>query len=50
MDEKEKISKKLRSMKKYVDFLRSRRSITREELEENCQSPTTKVVGLFREE
>ncbi len=37
MDEKEKVSRKIRSMKRYVDFLRSRRSITREELEENYE-------------
>lgn len=35
MDEKEKISRKLRSMKKYVDFLRSYKSTTIEELEKN---------------
>jgi len=35
MDTREKISKKLRNMKKYLDFLRSHKSITREELEEN---------------
>ncbi|MEE8423347.1 MAG: DUF86 domain-containing protein [Thermodesulfobacteriota bacterium] len=37
MDEKEKISRKLRNMKKYVDFLRSHSSTTREELEENYE-------------
>ena len=35
MDEKEKVSRKLRYMKKYVDFLREYRSISREELEKN---------------
>ena len=35
MDEKEKISRKLRAMKKYVDFLREYRSTSREELERN---------------
>ncbi len=33
MDEKEKISLKLRSMKKYMDFLSSKRNVSREELE-----------------
>lgn len=37
MDEKEKILKKLRNMKKYVDFLRSHKSITREGLEEDYE-------------
>lgn len=37
MDEKEKISRKLRNMKKYLDFLRSYKSITKEELEENYE-------------
>ncbi len=37
MDEKEKISRKLRSMKRYVDFLRSHTSVTKEELEENYE-------------
>ncbi len=37
MDTKEKISKKLRNMKKYLDFLRSHKSIAREELEENYE-------------
>ncbi len=37
MDGKEKVTRKLRSMKKYVDFLRSRRSTTKEELEENYE-------------
>ena len=35
MDDKEKISRKLRSMKKYVDFLREYRSTTKEELGKN---------------
>ncbi len=35
MDETEKVSRKLRSMKKYVDFLRKYRSTTEEELEKN---------------
>ncbi|MBU4373786.1 MAG: DUF86 domain-containing protein [Euryarchaeota archaeon] len=35
MDEKEKISRKLRSMKKYVDFLREYKPTTKEELEKN---------------
>lgn len=35
MDEKEKISRKLRNMKKYVDFLREYASTGREELEKN---------------
>lgn len=35
MDDKEKISRKLRNMKKYVDFLREYRSITNKELEKN---------------
>ena len=37
MDEKEKISLKLRSMKKYVDFLSSKRNVSREELEGNYE-------------
>lgn len=37
MDEKEKISLKLRSMKKYVDFLSSKRNVSKEELEENYE-------------
>ena len=35
MDEAEKVSRKLRSMKKYVDFLRKYRSTTEGELEKN---------------
>ncbi len=35
MDEKEKISRKFRAMKKYVDFLREYRSTPKEELEKN---------------
>jgi len=35
MDEKEKISRKLRFMKKYVDFLREYRPTTKEELEKD---------------
>lgn len=35
MDEKEKISRKLRNMKNYVDFLREYRSVTKEELEKD---------------
>ncbi|VVB92739.1 Uncharacterised protein [uncultured archaeon] len=35
MDEKEKVSRKLRAMKKYVDFLKEYRSISKEELEKN---------------
>lgn len=35
MDETEKVSRKLRSMKKYVDFLRKYRSTTEEELQKN---------------
>lgn len=31
MNDREKISRKLRSMKRYVDFLREYRSITNEE-------------------
>ena len=37
MDEKEKITRKLRNMKKYLDFLRSYKSISKEELEENYE-------------
>lgn len=37
MDEKEKISLKLRLMKKYVDFLSSKRNVSREELEGNYE-------------
>ncbi|MDI6902640.1 MAG: DUF86 domain-containing protein [Methanocellales archaeon] len=37
MDEKEKISLKLRSMKKYVNFLSSKRNVSREELEGNYE-------------
>ena len=37
MDEKEKISRKIRSMKKYVDFLRSYQSVTKERLEEDYE-------------
>ncbi len=35
MNEKEKISRKLRAMKKYVDFLKEYRSTATEELEKN---------------
>ncbi len=35
MDEKEKVSRKLRAMKKYVDFLKEYRSTSKEELEKN---------------
>ena len=35
MDEREKVSQKLRAMKKYVDFLRKYRSTTKEELDKN---------------
>ena len=35
MDNKEKVSRKLRSMKKYVDFLRKYKSTTEEELKKN---------------
>lgn len=35
MDKIEKVSRKLRSMKKYVDFLREYKSTTEEELEKN---------------
>ncbi|ATZ61004.2 MAG: hypothetical protein DDT33_01405 [Firmicutes bacterium] len=37
MDEKEKISLKLRSMKKYVNFLSSKRNVLMEELEGNYE-------------
>lgn len=37
MDEKEKISRKMRSMKRYVDFLRSYKSVTEERLEEDYE-------------
>lgn len=37
MDEKEKISRKIRSMKKYVDFLRSYKLVTEERLEEDYE-------------
>jgi len=37
MDEKEKIPLKLRSMKKYVDFLSSKRNVSRETLEQNYE-------------
>lgn len=37
MDDKEKISRKLRSIKKYVAFLRSHTSATKEKLEENYE-------------
>ena len=35
MDEKDKVARKIRSMKKYVDFLRSCKSVTKENLEED---------------
>jgi len=35
MDEREKVARKIRSMKKYVDFLRSCQSVTKEGLEED---------------
>lgn len=35
MDDKEKIARKLSSMKKYVDFLRSKRELSLNELENN---------------
>ncbi len=37
MDEKEEVARKIRSMKKYVDFLRSYKSITKERLEEDYE-------------
>jgi len=37
MDEKEKVAIKIRSMKKYVDFLRSYKSVTEERLEEDYE-------------
>ena len=37
MDEKEKVARKIRSMKKYVDFLSSYKSITKERLEEDYE-------------
>ena len=37
MDKKEKISRKIRSMKKYVDFLRSYKSVTAERLEDDYE-------------
>ena len=37
MEKKEKIAIKIRSMKKYVDFLRSYQSVTEERLEENYE-------------
>lgn len=37
MDEKETVSRKLQTMKKYVDFLRSHRSATENDLEENYE-------------
>lgn len=37
MDEKEKISIKIKSMKKYVDFSRSYKSVTEERLEEDYE-------------
>lgn len=37
MDEKEKVARKSKNMKKYVDFLRSYKSITKERLEEDYQ-------------
>ena len=37
MDEKEKIARKIRSMKKYVDFLSSHKLITKERLEEDYE-------------
>jgi uncharacterized protein YutE (UPF0331/DUF86 family) len=37
MDKKEKIAKKIRSMKKYVGFLRSYKSVTKEGLEEDYE-------------
>ena len=37
MDKKEKISRKIRSMKKYVDFLRSYKSVTEERLEDDYE-------------
>ncbi len=37
MDEKEKVARKIKNMKKYVDFLRSYKSITKERLEEDYQ-------------
>jgi len=35
MDEKDKVARKIRNMKKYVDFLRSCSSVTKENLEED---------------
>lgn len=37
MDEEEKVSRKIGSMKKYVDFLRSYQSVTKERLEEDYE-------------
>ena len=37
MDEKEKVARKLKSMKKYVDFLRSYESVTEERLEDDYE-------------
>jgi len=35
MDEKEKVARKIKSLKKYVDFLRTHQSVTKEEIEED---------------
>ena len=37
MDKNEKISRKIKSMKKYVDFLRSYKSVTEERLEDDYE-------------